>query len=229
MTLLSIAKKNEWVNFLPSSGIENVFKVRSPLPSQYSNYYTQYRYDGFYFLNDDDYLDFKFASSRFEFESNVDVYFDVGSSGKVLISNTLKFDDTIATKIQFYSNSYAIEVAANTLKVRSDRYLWLGSDTNEDAVIIDGNTGNVTIEGTLTAGSLVNTNGSSIQSIDRSSGFAINDTVTVSEFVLNSTRLYVDRRVYIRGVDYEEQDTTTIKFLVEIKSSSEYPIYLEYN
>lgn len=224
----SIVKKSEWVRFLPDSGFDNSFKIRNPLPTKYSTYYTEYRHNGFKFLNNENYLDLDFASSRFEFESNSDIYFDVGSGGKVLVSNLLKFDDVVTTKIEFYSHSYAVEVAANTLKIRSDWYLWLGSDTNQDAVIIDGNTGDVTIEGTLTANNLVNSSGTSIQAIDRSSGYAINDTVTVNAFVLNSTRLYVDRRVYIRGVDYEEQDTTTIKFLVEIEPSSEYPIYLEY-
>lgn len=240
MALTSLARRNEWISFLPNSGIDWRTKIRSPYPSEYNTDYAIYDYKGFSLLGDDAQtfnFSYNTGTGRFDFISSSDLYFNIGSDispGKLVLRHQLKFDDLVETKIQFYSNSYAIEVAALTLKTRSDRYLWWGSDTNQDAMILDGNTGDLTIEGNLTAAG-ISLPGFQIYRIDRSGGYAIDDIISVPDFQTDSTLLIVDQRVYLRRTDgnindyeFEEINNNEIKFHIEIESSIDYPIFLIY-
>lgn len=78
-------------------------------------------------------------------------------ANQIIPKNVIQFDDVTGQKINFYSTSYAIKVLPFILGIQSDRYIYLGSDTNTDSIIIDGDTGNLQIEGDLTTNLVTST------------------------------------------------------------------------
>ncbi len=72
-------------------------------------------------------------------------------SAVIVSMATIEFADYLGDKIRFYSDSYAIGVSPYDLDIRSDRNIRFHSDTNQDAAVIDGDTGKLTLEGPVSS------------------------------------------------------------------------------
>lgn len=172
--LKSLTKRNEWIFFLPNSGIDRQTKIRSPLPSQHETHYAIYDYRGFSLTGSNYSMSFQYDSSADEFV--FDHVEDVRFTGNVIIDGTLTADEVIGGSI-----------ATKILK------------------------------------------------IDRASGYVKGEIISVNDFKTDTTKLIVDRRSYIRkttenvtNYDFEEINNDQIKFNVRIDANNTYPIYLEY-
>ena len=87
------------------------------------------------------------TDSDLRLNSNLDIRLNPVGNAKILLTTMVEMDDFLGDKIRFYSHSYAIGVDnPKIFRLQSDRYLYLGSDTNTNSVIIDGDNGDITSE-----------------------------------------------------------------------------------
>ena len=100
--------------------------------------------DYFQIYHDGDYA--KFLAAR-------DIYIDPTWGGLVdaiiVPCAPMAFPDDLGDKMTFYSDSYAIGVSPFDLDIRSDQNIKFHSDTNEDAAVLNGDTGTLGLEGNL--------------------------------------------------------------------------------
>lgn len=102
-------------------------------------------------------LDFK-SDRDFRFSSDtVSDLFRIYETGNVVAKSDVyagaafRFSNmSVGDKAYWFGNLYKTYIAANTLGQQSDRYFYWGSDSNTDAMILDGDTGNLWLDGIIT-------------------------------------------------------------------------------
>ncbi len=94
---------------------------------------------------------------KFHSDTVPDLVQIIGDIGDLIVKHDVesggvyKFSaDTTGDKLLLYSTLYRLAVSSNTFDAYSDWYFKWHSDSNSDAMILDANTGNLTIEGTFT-------------------------------------------------------------------------------
>lgn len=94
---------------------------------------------------------------KFHSDTVPDLVQIIGDAGNLIVKNdievgsTYKFSsDSTGDKMYWYSVLYKTYIDTNILGQQSDRYFYWGSDTNTDAMILDGDTGNLFLDGIVT-------------------------------------------------------------------------------
>ncbi len=83
-------------------------------------------------------------------DGDVTVKRHITSGGDMLSGGVFKFaSDSIGDKLLLYGTIFRMAISASTVDFYSDRNFKWHSDTNSDAMLLDGDTGKLTLEGPL--------------------------------------------------------------------------------
>ncbi|MGC9330063.1 MAG: hypothetical protein ACP5I1_20675, partial [Candidatus Hinthialibacter sp.] len=136
-------------------------------------------------------------------ETQKDLLLQPAAGAKIIPATMMEFPDDVGDKIRFFSHAYAIGISPFDLDYRSDLYHKWHSDTNEDAMILNGDTGDLTIGGDfhLDTGDFYGPSGSTLNFLSQHGAFewgTPSDTDIV-RLDAGSKILYLDSDISMTG------------------------------